>query len=134
MAAMADFPESHRDLLDAHFATLATVEPDGLPQLSELWFIHDDGDIKLSLNAARRKSRNLAARPQCALLILDLENPFRYLEVRGTARIEPDRDGSFAHKLHDKYDADVAQYDQPGEERVVVTIEPSRIRPVDMSG
>jgi PPOX class probable F420-dependent enzyme len=130
---MADFPESHRDLLDAPIATLATLEPDGTPQLSELWFLFDDGRIELSLNTARRKTQNLAARPQCALLILDLGNPFRYLEVRGRARIEPDPDRAFAHRLHDKYDTDVAQYDQPGEDRVVVTVEPTRIRAVDMS-
>ena len=64
---------------------------------------------------------------------IDLENPFRYVEVRGRARIEPDDDGSFAHKLHGKYGTDVAAYDQPGDQRVVVTLEPTRIRPVDMS-
>jgi PPOX class probable F420-dependent enzyme len=130
---MADFPDSHRDLLDAQFATLATLEPNGLPQLSEVWFLHDDGELRLSLNSSRRKTQNLIARPQCALMLLDLENPFRYVEIRGTARLEPDTDGAFAHRLHDKYDADVAAYDRPGEVRYVVTIEPSRIRPVDMS-
>lgn len=130
---MADFPESHRYLLDAQFATLATLEPDNQPQLSELWFLYDEGEIRLSLNTARRKTQNLSQRPQCSLLILDLENPFKYVEIRGRARIEDD-DGSFAHKLHGKYDADVAAYDKPGEGRVVVTIEPTRIRPVDMSG
>src|SRR5215210_5817026 len=130
---MVDFPESHRDLLDAQFATLATLEPDGLPQLSEIWFLHDDGELRLSLNSSRRKTKNLRARPQCALMILDVANPFRYVEVRGTARVEPDADGAFAHRLHGKYDADVAAYDRPGEERFVVTIEPTRVRPVDMS-
>jgi PPOX class probable F420-dependent enzyme len=130
---MADFPDSHRDLLDAQFATLATLEPNGLPQLSEVWFLHDDGELRLSLNSSRRKTKNLIERPQCGLMILDLENPFRYVEVRGTARVEPDADGAFAHKLHGKYDADVSAYDRPGEERYVVTIEPARIRPVDMS-
>ncbi len=128
-----DLPEEYRYLLDANVATLATVEPDGTPQLSELWFLHDEGEIRLSLNTARRKTQNLAQRPQCSLLILDLENPFKYVEIRGRARIEDD-DGSFAHKLHSKYGADVAAYDKPGEGRVVVTIEPTRIRPVDMSG
>ena len=131
---MADFPESHRDLLDAQVATLATLEPDGSPQLSELWFLFDDGQIKLSLNTARRKTQNLAQRPECSLLILDLDNPYRYLEVRGNARVEPDSDRSFAHELHAKYGADVTRYDQPGDERVVVTLEPTRVRPVDMSG
>jgi PPOX class probable F420-dependent enzyme len=130
---MTDFPESHRDLLDAQFATVATLEPDGQPQLSEVWFLHDDGELRLWLNSARRKTRNLQARPQCALLILDLQNPLRYIEVRGTARVEPDADGAIGRKLQDKYGIDAGAYDQPGEQRFVVTIEPSRIRPVDMS-
>jgi PPOX class probable F420-dependent enzyme len=134
MPAMADFPEEYRDLLDAQVATLATVEPDGTPQLSEIWFLYDDGEIRLSLNSSRRKTQNLEARPQCSLMILDLANPFRYVEVRGRARIEPDDDHAFADKLHGKYGADVSAYDQPGDRRVVVTIEASRVRPVDMSG
>src|SRR3954469_8350476 len=100
---MAEFPESHRYLLDAQFATLATIEPNGLPQLSEVWFLHDDGELRLSLNSARRKTQNLQARPGCALLILDVENPMKYLEVRGRARVEPDEDRSVAHKVHRKY-------------------------------
>ena len=128
-----DLPDEYRDLLDAQVATLATVERDGTPQLSEIWFLHDDGELRLSLNTARRKTRNLSERSECSLLILDLENPFRYVEIRGRARIEDD-DGSFAHKLHGKYDADVAAYDMPGDGRVAVTIEPTRVRPVDLSG
>ncbi len=72
-----DLPEEYRYLLDANVATLATVEPDGTPQLSELWFLHDEGEIRLSLNTTRRKTQNLSQRPQCSLLILDLENPFK---------------------------------------------------------
>ena len=131
---MADFPESHRYLLDAQVATLATIEPNGLPHLSEVWFVHDDdGELRLSLNSARRKTQNLQARPECALLILDLENPAKYLEVRGRARVEPDEDRSVAHKVHEKYGVDASAYDQPGEQRFAVTIEPTRIRPVDMT-
>jgi PPOX class probable F420-dependent enzyme len=134
MAAMADFPESHRALLDGQVATLATIEPDGGPQLTEIWFLFDEGELRLSLSTARRKTQNLQARPACALLLLDLENPLRYLEVRGKGRIEPDADGAFARKLGAKYGVDVVAFDPPGSERVVVTIEPTRIRPVDMSG
>jgi len=47
--AMDVIPESHRDLLDAHFATLATIGRDGFPQQTEIWFLHDDGELKLSL-------------------------------------------------------------------------------------
>ena len=131
---MTTFPESHRDLLDAQVATLATVGGDGSPQLTELWFVHEDGELKLSLNDARLKTRNLVKRPKCSLMILDLENPYRYLVVRGNAKIEPDDDYAFANKLGAKYSADLSVHDQPGEKRVVVTIEPTNIYPVDMSG
>jgi predicted pyridoxine 5'-phosphate oxidase superfamily flavin-nucleotide-binding protein len=58
MARMADIPDDYRDLLDAQFATLGTVEPDGTPQLSEIWFLHDNGEIRLSLTppGARRRT------------------------------------------------------------------------------
>lgn len=131
---MTDFPESHRDLLDAQVASLATLGGNGLPQLTEIWFLHEDGELKLSLNTSRVKTRNLTKRPQCSLLLLDLQNPYRYLEVRGNAKIEPDDDYVFARHLGAKYDADLKVHDQPGESRVVVTIEPANVYAVDMSG
>jgi PPOX class probable F420-dependent enzyme len=132
---MTTFPDSHRDLLDAQVATLATVGDDGLPQLTEVWFVHDDGELKTSLNTSRVKTRNLQARPECSLLILDLANPYRYLEVRGRAQIEPDDDYAFAKHLGAKYGgADLRDHDGPGDRRVVVTIDPDRVHAVDMSG
>ncbi len=131
---MTDFPASHRDLLDAQVATLGTVDAEGRPQLTEVWFLHDGGELRISLNESRAKLANLRARPQCSLLVLDLSNPYRYLEVRGSARIESDDDGVFAGKVGKKYDADLAAYDRPGQRRVVVTVEPEKVYPVDMSG
>ena len=131
---MTTFPQSHRDLLDAQVASLATIGGDGFPQLTETWFLYDEGELKLSLNTARLKTRNLMKRPQCSLMLLDLNNPYRYLVVRGNAQIEPDDDYAFAKKLGAKYSADVSAHDQPGDKRVVVTIEPTKIYPVDMSG
>ena len=131
---MSDFPDSHRDLLDAQVASLATIGSDGYPQVTEVWFLHDQGELRISLNTARLKTRNLAKRPQCSLLILDLSNPYRYLEVRGNARIEPDDDYAFAEKVGAKYGADLRVHDAPGDTRVIVTIEPVNIYPVDMSG
>jgi PPOX class probable F420-dependent enzyme len=129
-----DFPDSHRDLLDARFATLATLGKDGGPQLTEIWFLFEDGEVKISLNDSRLKTKNLVARPLCSLFILDLANPFRYLDVRGTARIEPDSDYAFADRVGAKYDgADLREHDGQGEQRVVVTIDPSNVFAVDMS-
>jgi PPOX class probable F420-dependent enzyme len=129
---MTTFPESHRDLLDGQVATLATIDSDGFPQLTEVWFLLDDGEIKLSLNTARAKAKNLVARPQCSLFLLDLANPYRYLEVRGNARIAPDDDYEFARKVGAKYDADLKVHDGAGETRVVVTLDPVKIHPVKM--
>jgi PPOX class probable F420-dependent enzyme len=132
---MTNFPDSHRDLLDAQVATFATIGGNGLPQLTEVWFLHDDGELKLSLNDSRLKTRNLQKRPECSVLLLDLQNPYRYLEVRGNARLEPDDDYTFARKLGAKYGgADVSEHDKPGDSRVVVTIEPANVYAVDMSG
>jgi PPOX class probable F420-dependent enzyme len=128
-----EFPESHRDLLDGRFATLATIGKDGGPQLTEVWFLFEDGKVKTSLNDSRLKTKNLTARPRCSLFVLDLENPYRYLDVRGTAVIEPDDDYAFAARLGAKYDgADVRDHDGPGDKRVVVTIEPTNVFAVDM--
>jgi len=131
---MTTFPESHRDLLDAPVASLATIGSDGFPHLTEIWFLHDDGELKLSLNTSRLKTRNLRKRPQCSLLLLDLQNPYRYLEVRGNARIEADDDHAFARRLGAKYNADLKVHDQPGDSRVAITIEPTNVYAVDMSG
>ena len=132
---MTDFPDTHRDLLDGQFASLATIGRDGFPQVTEIWFLHDEGELKLSLNSARLKTRNLQRDPKVSLMLLDLEVPYRYLEVRGNARVEPDDDYEFARKLGAKYGgADLKEHDQPGESRVVVTIEPVNVYAVDMRG
>jgi PPOX class probable F420-dependent enzyme len=131
--AGTEIPPSHKDLLDARFATLATIGADGVPQLTEVWFLAEDRELKVSLNTSRQKTRNLQARPQCSLFILDLENPYRYVDVRGRARIEADEDRSFAGRVGEKYGTDLREHDGPGESRVVVTIEPENVFAVDMS-
>lgn len=132
---MTDFPASHRDLLDSEFATLATIDSAGFPHLTEVIFLFDDDEVRLSLNTARVKTKNLQRRPECSLFILDLADAYRYLEIRGRARVEPDDDYAFADKVGAKYGGlDLRRMDQAGESRVVVTIEPVKIRPVNMRG
>jgi PPOX class probable F420-dependent enzyme len=128
------FPASHRDLLDAPVAALATLRHDGFPQITEVWFLHDEGELRLSLNRSRLKTRNLLARPQCSLQLLDTTNHDRYLEIRGMARVEPDDEYEFATRLAAKYGGiDLRTIDRPGERRVAVTIEPVNIYAVDVS-
>jgi hypothetical protein len=124
---MATIPDSHRDLLTLPVATLATLDPDGRPQLTEVWFLADDDELKISLNTSRQKVRNLQRDPRCSVLLLDLENPYRYVELRGDAAITPDDDYAFADRLGAKYGADLRENDGPGETRVVVTVRPARV-------
>jgi PPOX class probable F420-dependent enzyme len=131
---MPAIPDSHRDLLQAPCATLATIGPDGRPQLSEVWFLADGDEIGLSLNTSRQKTRNLRANPAVNLFILDPQGPYRYLEIRGDAEVTPDDDYAYATKLGAKYNADLTRRDQPGQSRVAVTIKPVRINAVDMRG
>ena len=122
---MTTFPESHQDLLKADVAMLASIGQDGYPQVTALWFLFDEGTIKLSLNTTRQKVKNLQAHPECTLFILDPANPYRTLEVRARAEIRPDLDYAFAKKLGAKYGgADVSANDRPDETRVVVLLHP----------
>ncbi len=129
---MTDFPDTHSDLLDAPVACFATIGRDGVPQSTLTWFLHDDGELRLSLNTARLKAKNLLKTPKASLLIPDPESISRYLEVHGDVRIEPDDDLEFAKKVGAKYGSDLVQYDKPGDARVKVTLEPMRVYTVDM--
>jgi PPOX class probable F420-dependent enzyme len=101
--------------------------------LTEVWFLaEDDGTFALSLNVSRQKVKNLRREKGCSLLLVDPSNPYRYLEVRGDAEVEPDDDYSFAKRVGDKYGADLKSFDGPGETRVKVTIKPARVNAVTM--
>jgi PPOX class probable F420-dependent enzyme len=131
---MSTIPDSHRDLLDAPVAMLATVGGDGRPQVSAVWFLAEGDTVRVSLNTSRQKTKNLMARSPATLFVLDTANPARYLEVRGDATVEPDDDYAFADQVGAKYGGiDLRTIDQPGDKRVVVTIQPARINAVDMS-
>ena len=129
---MATFPESHHDLLSTDVAMLATIGSDGFPQVTALWFLDDEDTIRISLNTARQKTRNLQQRPECTLLILDRADPRRYLEVRARAELTPDDDYAFADKVGQKYGADLRRMDRAGESRVMVTLHPVKVNAVDM--
>lgn len=124
---MPEIPASHRDLLDSQFSTLATVGPDGRPQLTEVWFLAEGDTVALSLTTSRQKTKNLMANPAASLFLLDLANPYRYVELRGDAEISADDDYSFADQLGAKYNANLRDRDQPGDARVKVIIRPVRV-------
>jgi PPOX class probable F420-dependent enzyme len=131
---MKTIPASHLDLAEQAVATLATIGPDGRPQLSAVWFLFEDGKPRVSLNTTRQKTKNLLANPAVTLFVLD-PNGYRYVEIRGTAQIEPDADYAFAEHVGAKYGgADLRQMDGPGATRVKVTIDPEHVVAADLTG
>ena len=122
-----EIPESHKGLLGAQVGVLGTVGASGRPQLSATWFLAEGDTVKISLNTARQKVKNLQANPKASFLIFDPENPYKYLELRGDAEITPDDDYVFADKVGARYGSDLREHDEPGVSRVVVTIRPVRV-------
>jgi PPOX class probable F420-dependent enzyme len=132
---MPDFPEAHRDLLDAPVGILSTNGRDGFPQVTATWFLFDrqDGLLKVWLSTARQKTRNLQRDPQCTLLIMDPASTQRTLEVRALAEVTDDSQRAFVEKLVPKYGEFVRNIgDQPPHHRVVVTLRPQKINVTDL--
>jgi PPOX class probable F420-dependent enzyme len=122
-------PESHKDLLEsAALADVATIGPDGAPQVNPVWFGWDGTLLTFSQTKGRQKYRNLHKDNRIALSIVDPINPYRYLEIRGkVVEFIEDPDKAFIDSMAKKYlDQDKYPWSQPGEERVVVVVEPVR--------
>lgn len=123
---MTDFPESHRDLLDAQVGILSTVGSTGIPQTTAIWFLHDEGELGSWLSDARVKVKNLLQRPEFSFFILDVANPQRYLVVRGRAELTPDTDFVYGERIGKKYGADLRGMLREGETRYKITF-PGRV-------
>ena len=120
-------PENYSDLLSSTaLAHVATIGPEGEPQNNPVWFDWDGEHVKFSQTKTRQKHRNLNRDPRIALSIVDPENPYRYLEVRGEVTlIEEDPDLDFINSMAKKYlGLDKYPYHQPGDERVVIFVKP----------
>ena len=125
----ASFPESHRDLLEAaNIAVLTAVTPNGQLQSTAIWYLlDDDGKLKMSSTGSRRKVRNLQLDPRVTMFFMDPTNPYRTLEVRGTATTALDDGLRIQNQLGAKYDDDAASHDPPGTVRYVITVEPETV-------
>ena len=126
---MAAIPDTYLDLFrdKKAFAHLATVMPDGTPQVTPVWFDYADGIIRVNTAKGRVKARNMKEGAPVALAILDPDNAYRYLQVRGRVRKVTEA-GAAAHidSLAKKYlGADKYPYRRPGEVRVTFEIEPT---------
>ena len=126
---MAAIPEKYLDLLQHKkaFANLATLMSDGPPQVTPVWFDYKDGRIRINTAKGRVKARNMKEGSPVALSILDPENPYRYIQVRGRVQRVAEANAS-AHidALAKKYlEKDKYPWSRPGEVRVIYEIEPT---------
>lgn len=124
-------PEGFIDLLTQKraFAHLATLMPDGSPQVTPVWFDWDGETVRVNSARGRQKDRNMRRAAHVALSIQDPDNPYRYLAVRGVVT-EVTEEGADAHidSLAKKYlGVDSYPYRQSGEVRVIYKIRPERV-------
>ncbi|MFP5261250.1 MAG: PPOX class F420-dependent oxidoreductase [Blastocatellia bacterium] len=122
-------PEKYIDLFDKKaFANLATVMPDGTPQVTPVWVDYDGTHLVVNSARGRRKDKNIQRNSSVALSIMDPDNPYRYLEVRGrVADITEEGADDHIDKMAKKYiGEDRYPWRQPGEVRVIYKIEPQR--------
>jgi PPOX class probable F420-dependent enzyme len=128
---MDDTLKKYGDLLSPDrkaLANLGTVMPDGSPQVTPVWFDYDGKVIRVNSAKGRVKDRNMRRNPRVALSIVDPENPYRYLELRGRV-VEITEAGADAHidRLAKKYlGQDRYPHRRAGEVRVTYTIVPQR--------
>jgi len=123
-AASAPIPERVHDILtDKPTGYVATVRPDGMLSVTPVGLMFDGTVVQFSTTKDRRKYRNLLADDRIAMAVPHRNNPNRYVELRGHARLEDDTDHSFIDGLaHHYMGVDRYPFDRPGQERVTVTI------------
>jgi len=123
----ATIPDKYTDLFKKKaFANLATINSDGTPQVTPVWVDYDGKHVIVNSARGRRKDKNMVANNAVALSIMDPDNPYRYLEIRGrVAEITEEGADQHIDKMAKKYmGVDKYPYRGPGEVRVIYRIEP----------
>jgi PPOX class probable F420-dependent enzyme len=124
---MANIPEKYRDLFSKRaFASLATTMPNGGPQVTPVWIDYDGTHVIFNSAKGRQKDRNVRREPRVAVAIMDPDNPYRFLEIRGRV-VEITEKGANEHidKMAKKYlNKDKYPFRQAGEVRVLYKIAP----------
>lgn len=123
--------DKYQDLLTDKkaFAHLATLMPDGSPQTTPVWVDYDGSHILVNTARGRAKDKNMSRESRVAVSIVDPDNPYRFVEVRGRVE-EVTETGADDHinKMAKKYlGKDVYPFRQPGEVRVLYKIRPEKI-------
>jgi len=126
---MAEIPADAMYLLEGkYFAHVATLKSDGSPQVTPVWIGHEGNIVTFNTAKGRLKEKNLKRDPRVAISVIDHEHPYVPLVIQGKV-IEITEEGADEDidALAKRYlDADSYPFRQPGEERVIVRIEPGK--------
>ena len=126
----AQIPDKYRDLFKKQaFAHLATLMPDGSPQVTPVWIDFDGRNVIVNSAKGRLKDKNMRRNKKVALSVADPDNPYRYLAVQGRVA-EVTEQGADAHidSMAKKYlGKDKYPFRAPGEVRVLYKIEPDKV-------
>lgn len=127
---MVSIPEQYRDLLVRPvLVSLATIMPDGSPQVTPVWADYDGTCLRINTAAGRRKHQNMEERPRVTIMALDPENSSRYLEVRGeVVRISAEGGDAHIDALAHKYlGVEVYPWRNNVDTRVICYVEPRKV-------
>ena len=129
---MAAIPDNFRDLLEQKkaFANVATVKTDGSPQVTPVWFDYVGGHIRVNTAKGRVKARTMKPGAKVAMAIMDPDDAYRYIQVRGhVARVTEDGADAHINSLAKKYlGKDKYPFRQPGEQRLTIEIAPEAVQ------
>ena len=130
-------PNSHRDLIDGPvLVSIATIMPDGQPQMSVIWCNSDSKHVLINTTRGRQKEKNITRDPRVTLLAVDPDNPYRFIEIRGEV-VEVTEEGGVDHidELARLYTGDPGFYgyttsaeQRYRETRLKCRIKPTRVR------
>ncbi|MGW1374081.1 PPOX class F420-dependent oxidoreductase [Streptomyces sp. NPDC002446] len=128
----ATLSDDLKQLLDAPvFVTLATIQPDGSPQVSPVWVKRDGDDLLVSTTAGRRKEANIRRDPRVTVVVQPFDAPYTYAEIRGTVTLTTEGGQELIDELSRKYTgkpyAEFNPASADDDERVVIRITPRKV-------
>ena len=127
---MAKIPDNYLDLFEKRaFAHFATLMPDGSPQVTPVWLGYDGEHVLVNTAVGRQKTRNVERNAKVALDILDPDNPYRWLAVRGhVADLTTEGADDLIDQFSNRYKGEPKyQSRRPGEQRITIKIAPDKV-------
>ncbi len=113
-------------LLDKNLAVVATIRPDGTPQVTPTWVDWDGEHVLINTAEGRWKPKYLRRDPRVSVFVLDPDNPYNWVAVTGKAELTHEGAEEHIHKLSHKYRGE--DYDAPTDpQRILVRVTPERV-------